>query len=117
MNKPLMKISRIPAALKGSAVQLCPTLSYPHRKAIVALQYLKGANKKDEGRVFGRARSDRTRGNGFKVKESRVRLDIRKKSFPGRVGKPWHRLPREAMAAPSLEVSKAKLGGAWSNLG
>ena len=32
----------------------------------------------------------------------------------GRVGKPWLRLPRAAVAAPSLEVSK---DGAWSNLG
>ncbi|NXE65496.1 BOK protein, partial [Calcarius ornatus] len=34
----------------------------------------------------------------------------------GMVG-PWHRVPRAAVAAPSLEVSKAKLDGAWSNLG
>ena len=35
-----------------------------------------------------------------------------------RVGRPWHRVPREAVAAPgSLEVSRARLDGAWSNLG
>ena len=28
----------------------------------------------------------------------------------------WHRLPREAVAAPSLAVSKARLDGALSNL-
>jgi len=27
----------------------------------------------------------------------------------------WHRLPREAVAAPSLEVFKARLNGALSN--
>ena len=37
--------------------------------------------------------------------------------FPGRVGRPWHRVPREAVAAPgSLEVSKARLDRAWSSL-
>lgn len=30
--------------------------------------------------------------------------------------RPWHRLPREDVAAPSMEVFKAGLGGAWSNL-
>jgi len=28
----------------------------------------------------------------------------------------WHRLPREALAAPSLAVFKARLDGALSNL-
>ncbi|KAM9591227.1 uncharacterized protein ACIBXB_006101 isoform 1-T2 [Morphnus guianensis] len=48
---------------------------------IAAFQYLKGAYEKDEDRLFSRACSDRTRGNGFKLKEGRFRLDIRKKFF------------------------------------
>jgi len=60
--------------------------------------------------------SDRTRGNGSKLKEGRFRLEIRKKFFPLRVVKPWARLPREAVAAPSLAVFKARLDGALSNL-
>ncbi|KAJ7396271.1 hypothetical protein BTVI_146803 [Pitangus sulphuratus] len=36
---------------------------------IMALQYLKGACKKNGERRFTRACSDRTRGNGFKLKE------------------------------------------------
>ncbi|RMC18828.1 hypothetical protein DUI87_04724 [Hirundo rustica rustica] len=55
--------------------------------------------------------SDRTVSNGFKQTESRVRLDIRKKLLPVRAVKPWHRLPREAVDVPSLEVSKARLDG------
>jgi len=34
-----------------------------------------------------------------------------------RVVRPWHRLPRKAVAAPSLAVFKARLDGALSNLG
>jgi len=32
------------------------------------------------------------------------------------VVKPWHRLPREVVDAPSLETLKVRLGGALSNL-
>jgi len=58
---------------------------------------------------FTRAHSDRTRRNGFKLKESRFRLDSRKKFFPMRVVRHWHRLPRGAVDAPSLAVLKARL--------
>ncbi|KFQ98827.1 hypothetical protein N306_07955, partial [Opisthocomus hoazin] len=54
--------------------------------------------------------------NGFKLKEGRFRLDIRKKFFTMRVVRHWHRMPREAVAAPSLEVFKARLDRALGNL-
>ena len=60
--------------------------------------------------------SDTTRGNGFKLKEGGFRLAVRKKFFTVRVVRQWNRLPREAVDAPSLEVSKARLDGALSNL-
>ena len=56
------------------------------------------------------------RGNGFKLKEGRCRLVIRKKLFTMRVVRCWNRLPREAVAAPFLEEFKARLDGALSNL-
>ncbi|KFO64066.1 hypothetical protein N302_10621, partial [Corvus brachyrhynchos] len=49
---------------------------------------------------------------GFKLTEGRFRLDIRKKFFPVRVVRHWHRLPKGAVAVPSLGVFKARLDGA-----
>jgi len=43
-------------------------------------------------------------------------LAIRKKFFTTRVVRHWNTLPRENVAAPSLEVFKARLDGALSNL-
>ncbi|KFV18110.1 hypothetical protein N340_13059, partial [Tauraco erythrolophus] len=54
--------------------------------------------------------------NGFKLKEGRFHLDIRKKFFTQRMVRHWHRLPREVVAAPSLEVFKARLDEALGNL-
>ncbi|KFQ11495.1 hypothetical protein N329_02822, partial [Haliaeetus albicilla] len=54
--------------------------------------------------------------NGFKMKEGRFRLDVRKKFFTLRLERHWNRLPREAVDAPSLAVFKARLDGALSNL-
>ena len=47
----------------------------------------------------------------FKLKEGTFRLDIRKRFFTIRVVRQWHRLPREAVDAPSLETLKARLDG------
>ncbi|KFM08909.1 hypothetical protein AS27_05344, partial [Aptenodytes forsteri] len=54
--------------------------------------------------------------NGFKLKEGRFKLDIRKKFFTVRVVRHWNKLPREVVDAPSLEAFKARLDEALSNV-
>ncbi|KFO63998.1 hypothetical protein N302_16289, partial [Corvus brachyrhynchos] len=54
--------------------------------------------------------------NGLQLRKGRFRLDMRKKFFTLRVVRPWHRLFREAVDAPSVEAFKARLDGALRNL-
>ena len=53
--------------------------------------------------------SDRTRGNGHKLKQRKLQLNLRKNFFPLRVTEPWKRLLREVVESPSLEIFKTRL--------
>ena len=48
---------------------------------IVAFQYLKGTYKQEGEQLFMRVDGDSTRENGFKLRQRRFRLDIRRKFF------------------------------------
>ena len=76
---------------------------------IVAFQCLKGAYKDVGEGLFIRDCSDRTRGDGFKLKQGQFRLDVRRKFFTVRVVRHWNGLPKEVVNAPSLTVFKARL--------
>ena len=45
-----------------------------------------------------------------------MRLDIKRKCFPQRMVRPWHRMPKEAVDVPSLEAFKARLYRAQGSL-
>ena len=83
---------------------------------IAAFQYLKESDRKEGDRLFSRVCGDRKRGNGFKLKEGRFRLDKRKKSSIVRVVRHWNRLPSDVVDAPSMETLKARLDQALGNL-
>ena len=82
-----------------------------------AFQYLKGVYKQEGNQLFTRVDNSRTRGNGFKLKEGRFRLDIRVKFFTVRAVRCWNSCPERLwMPRPSLEVFKARLDGALGSL-
>ena len=74
-----------------------------------ASKYLQGGCQEDGARLFPVVPSDRTRGNGHKLKQRKLQLNLRKNFYPLRVTEPWPRLPREVVESPSLEIFKTRL--------
>ena len=86
------------------------------RDLTVTFQYSKGAFKQEGVRLLMSVGSDRTRGNGFKLRQGRFRLDIRRNLFTQRVVMHWNRLPKEIVDVPSLAAFKARLDVALGSL-
>ena len=59
----------------------------------VGFQYLKEAYVKAGEGLFNREHSDRTKSNGFQLKDNRLRLDTRRKFFTWSMVRHWYRMP------------------------
>jgi len=87
----------------------CLTWRRLKRDLINASKYLKGGGQEDGAKLFSVVPSNRTRGNGHKLKHRKFHLNRRKNFFSLKVTEHWNILPREAVESPSLEIFKTRL--------
>jgi len=74
-----------------------------------AYKYLQGGCQEDGARLFSVVLSNRTKGNGHKLKYKKLHLNTKKNFFPLRVTEHWNRLPREVVESSPLEIFKTRL--------
>jgi len=86
-EKPAMLAASNHAITMADCVRECP-------ESILRMSRMAGAS------------TNKMRSNGLTLYQGSFRLDIRKHFFSERVVRHWHRLPREVVGSPSLEVFK-----------
>lgn len=86
------------------------------RDLIETFQCLKGAHKKDGDKYFIRACCDTTRGNGFKPKVERFRLDIKKTTFYDESGETMEQAAQRGERYPICRNIQGQVDGPLRNL-
>ncbi|KAK4832266.1 hypothetical protein QYF61_021665 [Mycteria americana] len=76
---------------------------------IAVYKFLKGGSRGGGADLLSLVTSNRTRGNGMKLRQGKFRLDFRKRFFTEEVIGYWNRLSREVVMAPSLSEFKEHL--------
>jgi len=76
----------------------------------LAFQYLKGAYGKDGDNLFSKACCDRTRSNGFKLREGRFSLDIRKMVFYNEGGETLAQVAQRGSGGPIPGNTQGQIG-------
>ena len=71
---------------------------------INAYKYVKGRCQENRVRLSSLVPNNRTRENGHKLEHRKFNLNLRKDFFTSRFTEHWHRLPREVVESPSLEI-------------
>lgn len=82
---------------------------------IAPCSLLRRRSGEEVAEVFSLGFSDRISGKSSKMCQGRVRLDVRKHFFTGRV-KHWKRLPREVVNVSRLSVIKRHLDNALNKM-
>jgi len=86
------------------------------RGDLIAVYNFLAKGSGEAGDLFTVNNSDRTRGNGVKLRQWKFRQDIRKRFFTERVVAHWNRLPRDVVTAPTLSEFKKRLDCALSHM-
>ena len=83
---------------------------------VALFKYLKGSHTEEGQDLFSVIPECRTHNNGLKVKEARIRLNVRKNVLTVRAVRQWNQLPQEVVNTPALEANKRKLENHLSDL-
>ena len=83
---------------------------------IAAYNFLARGSAEAGADLFSVITSDRTHGNGVKLRQGKFRHGIRKRFFTERVVAHWSRLPREVVTEPSLSEFKKRLDCAFHHM-